>query len=170
MKHFRELSVYIVCYRAVYNIYGPFISPYGPKKALGIILYFNQRIFNIMPETPNEKLIIEGFITVIAGPCAIESWEQIDSVAAIVKDCGLKFIRGGAYKPRTSPYSFQGLEEKGLQMIQKISKKYGLKTVTEVTDAESVELVAKYVDVLQIGTRNMSNFSLLKKVGRLQMQ
>lgn len=120
-----------------------------------------------MTGMPKEKLIIDGFITVIAGPCAIESWEQIDSVAAIVKDCGLKFIRGGAYKPRTSPYSFQGLEEKGLQMIQKVSKKYGLKTVTEVTDAESVELVAKYVDVLQIGTRNMSNFSLLKKVGKV---
>jgi len=120
-----------------------------------------------MPGTPREKLIIEGFITIIAGPCAIESWEQIDSVAAIVKDRGLKFIRGGAYKPRTSPYSFQGLEEKGLVMIQKVSKKYDLKTVTEVTDAESVELIAKYVDVLQIGTRNMTNFALLKKVGKI---
>lgn len=119
------------------------------------------------PGSPDEKLIVDGFVTIIAGPCAIESWEQIDSVAAIVSDCGLKFIRGGAYKPRTSPYSFQGLEEEGLQMIQRISKKYGLKTVTEVTDAESLELIAKYVDVLQIGTRNMSNFSLLKKVGQI---
>lgn len=111
------------------------------------------------------NLIIDGRITVIAGPCAIESWEQIDAIAAIVKDCGLTFIRGGAYKPRTSPYSFQGLERKGLEFLKEISAKYGLKTVTEVTDADTVEEIAKYADVLQIGTRNMSNFALLKKVG-----
>ncbi len=115
----------------------------------------------------DNKLIKEGFITVIAGPCAIESWEQIDLIAGIVKDFGLNFIRGGAYKPRTSPYSFQGLEHKGLEYLSKIGKKYGLKTVTEVTDAETVEEVAKFVDVLQIGTRNMSNFALLKKVGKV---
>ncbi len=123
-----------------------------------------------MAEPESEKLIKEGYITVVAGPCAIESWEQIDSIAAIVKDCGLKFIRGGAYKPRTSPYSFQGLEVKGLEMIKKIGEKYDLKTVTEVTDADTVEQVAQYVDVLQIGTRNMSNFALLKKVGKVANQ
>lgn len=121
----------------------------------------------IMAESKKEKLIKEGCITVITGPCAIESWEQIDSIAAVVKDCGLKFIRGGAYKPRTSPYSFQGLEREGLEMIKKISEKYDLGTVSEVTDADTVDEVAKYVDVLQIGTRNMSNFALLKKVGRV---
>lgn len=113
------------------------------------------------------KLIEDGFFTVIAGPCAIESWEQLDSIACMVKDSGLTFLRGGAYKPRTSPYSFQGLEHKGLEYMYEVGKKYGLKTVTEVTDAETVEEVAKYVDVLQIGTRNMSNFALLKKVGKV---
>lgn len=115
----------------------------------------------------DEKLIREGFITIIAGPCAIESWEQLSTIARLVKECGLNFLRGGAYKPRTSPYSFQGLEHKGLEFLSKVGKKYGLKTVTEVTDAETVEEIAKYADVLQIGTRNMSNFALLKKVGRV---
>jgi len=113
------------------------------------------------------KLIEKGFFTIIAGPCAIESLSQLDAIARIVKESGLTFIRGGAYKPRTSPYSFQGLEHKGLEYLCEIGKKYQLKTVTEVTDAETVDEVAKYVDVLQIGTRNMSNFALLKKVGKV---
>ncbi len=121
-------------------------------------------------KTKGAELIKEGFITIIAGPCAIESWEQIDTIAALVKDCGLNYLRGGAYKPRTSPYSFQGLERKGLEFIKEVSEKYKLKTVTEVTDADTVEQVAKYVDVLQIGTRNMSNFALLKKVGKVANQ
>lgn len=112
-------------------------------------------------------LIKKGYITVIAGPCAIESWEQINTIASVVKDCGLQYMRGGAYKPRTSPYSFQGLEHKGLEYLAEIKKAYGLKTVTEVTDAAGVEEVAKHADVLQIGTRNMSNFALLKKVGKV---
>ncbi len=111
------------------------------------------------------NLAEEGFVTVIAGPCAIESWEQLDTIAKIVKDSGLSFLRAGAYKPRTSPYSFQGLEHKGLEMLKEVGDKYGLYTTTEVTDAETVEEIAKYVDILQIGTRNMSNFALLKKVG-----
>jgi 3-deoxy-7-phosphoheptulonate synthase len=111
------------------------------------------------------RLIKEGYITVIAGPCAIESREQLDIIAGIVKDSGLSFLRAGAYKPRTSPYSFQGLEHQGLEILQEISDKYGLYSTSEVTDAETVEEVAKYVDILQIGTRNMSNFALLKKVG-----
>lgn len=111
------------------------------------------------------RLIKEGYITVIAGPCAIESREQLDIIAAIVKESGLSFLRAGAYKPRTSPYSFQGLEHQGLEILQEISDKYGLYSTSEVTDAETVEEVAKYVDILQIGTRNMSNFALLKKVG-----
>lgn len=113
------------------------------------------------------ELIKKGYVTVIAGPCAIESWKQVDGIAKIVKDCGLSFLRGGAFKPRTSPYSFQGLEHEGLKMLQKVGQKYGLKTVTEVTDAATVQEVAYYADVLQIGTRNMSNFALLKKVGRV---
>jgi 3-deoxy-7-phosphoheptulonate synthase len=113
------------------------------------------------------KLIEEGYITVIAGPCAIESWDQLDTIAKVVKDLGLSFLRGGAYKPRTSPYSFQGLKEEGLKYLKEISAKYGLMTVTEITDTEHVDIVADSVDVLQIGTRNMSNFALLEKVGRV---
>ncbi len=111
------------------------------------------------------ELIKDGYITVIAGPCAIESWEQLDTIASIIKSCGLTFFRGGAYKPRTSPYSFQGLGHTGLEYLMEAGRKYNLKTVTEVTDTETVEEIAKYADVLQIGTRNMSNFALLKKVG-----
>ncbi len=113
------------------------------------------------------RLIKEDYITVIAGPCAIESWEQLDAIAKVVKDLGLSFMRGGAYKPRTSPYSFQGLREEGLEYLKRINEKYGLMTVTEVTDTEHVDIVADSVDVLQIGTRNMSNFALLEKVGRV---
>jgi 3-deoxy-7-phosphoheptulonate synthase len=113
----------------------------------------------------DSSLIKEGYITVIAGPCAIESREQLDIIAGIVKESGLSFLRAGAYKPRTSPYSFQGLEHQGLEILKEVADKYGLYTTTEVTDAETVEEVAKYVDILQIGTRNMSNFALLKKVG-----
>jgi 3-deoxy-7-phosphoheptulonate synthase len=115
----------------------------------------------------SDRLIKKDHITVIAGPCAIESWEQFDTIARVVRDCGLSYMRGGAYKPRTSPYSFQGLEHRALEYLMEIKNMYGLKTVTEVTDAETVEEVAKYVDVLQIGTRNMSNFALLKKVSKV---
>ncbi|MDD3776156.1 MAG: 3-deoxy-7-phosphoheptulonate synthase [Actinomycetota bacterium] len=118
----------------------------------------------------NIKLIKKNFVTVIAGPCAVESWQQINAIAKVVHDTGLTFMRGGAYKPRTSPYSFQGLELKGLQYLRKAADAFGLKVVTEVTDAAKVEDVAEYVDVLQIGTRNMSNFALLKKVGKVANQ
>ncbi len=113
------------------------------------------------------RLVVDGYITIIAGPCAIESRAQLDGIAALIKESGLKYLRGGAYKPRTSPYSFQGLERKGLEYIKEIAEKYDLKAVTEVTDADKVDIVAEYVDVLQIGTRNMSNFALLKKVGKV---
>ena len=113
----------------------------------------------------NIRFIEEGYVTIIAGPCAIESREQLDAIAKIVKESGLSFLRAGAYKPRTSPYSFQGLEHEGLEILKEIGDKYKLYTTTEVTDAETVEEVSKYVDILQIGTRNMSNFALLKKVG-----
>ena len=129
-----------------------------------------EKLTKIKENKNDNRLIVEGSITIIAGPCAIESWEQLDTIAALVKDCGLTYLRGGAYKPRTSPYSFQGLERKGLEFLQEISKKYNLKSVTEVTDADTVDEIAKYVDVLQIGTRNMSNFALLKKVGKAANQ
>ncbi len=113
------------------------------------------------------NLIKKEYITIVAGPCAIESWEQLDNTARVVSGLGLSYLRGGAFKPRTSPYSFQGLEEKGLEFLKKAGEKYGLGTVTEVTDTVNADIVAEYADVLQIGTRNMSNFALLKKVGEV---
>lgn len=104
-------------------------------------------------------------VTVIAGPCSIESREQIMEVAAACAEIGIRVLRGGAYKPRTSPYSFQGLEEEGLVLLQEAGERYGLLTVTEVVDSAHAELVDSYVDMLQVGTRNMANYSLLKKLG-----
>ncbi|HUM75937.1 MAG TPA: 3-deoxy-7-phosphoheptulonate synthase [Fervidobacterium sp.] len=103
---------------------------------------------------------------VIAGPCAVETRQQVLETAQFLKEEGIKFLRGGAYKPRTSPYSFQGLKEEGLEILKEASQESGLRIVTEVMDTREVELVSKYADVLQIGTRNMQNFSLLKEVGR----
>ncbi len=104
-------------------------------------------------------------ITIFAGPCSIEDEEQFDEVAACVAELGLSWIRGGAFKPRTNPHSFQGLGEEGLQIMQAAGQKYGLKTLTEVVDSAHCLMVHSYVDGLQIGTRNMANFSLLKNIG-----
>ncbi len=102
---------------------------------------------------------------VMAGPCAIESEEQLLESAYIVKKGGGQILRGGAFKPRTSPYSFQGMEEEGLKVLDSVSKKTGLPTVTEVVNPADVDLVESYADMLQIGARNVQNFALLKKVG-----
>ena len=103
---------------------------------------------------------------IMAGPCAVESREQLMEAAEIIKAGGAQFLRGGAYKPRTSPYSFQGLEEEGLKYLAEAREKTGLKIVTEVTTVEAIEKVAAYADMLQIGARNMQNFGLLKEVGK----
>ena len=103
---------------------------------------------------------------VMAGPCAVESKEQLFEAAEIVQKGGAQFLRGGAYKPRTSPYSFQGLEEKGLEYLAEARERTGLKVVTEVTVVEAVERVAHYADVMQVGARNMQNFGLLKALGK----
>src|SRR5919108_2842861 len=105
-------------------------------------------------------------LAIIAGPCAIESREQAFAVAERVSRTGAQFFRGGAYKPRTSPYSFQGMGEEALRVMAEIREKYGMKIVTEAIDNESLELVEDYADVIQIGARNMQNFSLLKRAGR----
>jgi 3-deoxy-7-phosphoheptulonate synthase len=105
-------------------------------------------------------------LAIVAGPCAIESREQAFAIAERVQRAGAQFFRGGAYKPRTSPYSFQGLGEEGLKIMAEIREHFGLKIVTEAIDNESLELVEEYADVIQIGARNMQNFSLLKKAGR----
>ena len=107
-------------------------------------------------------------IVVIAGPCAVESEEQIVSTARFLKSKGVKFLRGGAYKPRTSPYSFQGMEEEGLKILAAAREETGLLIVSEAVSSKSLELVAKYADMVQIGARNMQNFSLLQEVGRLK--
>ncbi len=107
----------------------------------------------------------EGF-TVIAGPCSIESEEQTVETAVKVKEAGADILRGGAFKPRTSPYSFQGLGIKGLQILEKAGKETGLPVITEVLDPRDVSWVCEYVDILQVGTRNMQNYSLLKEVGK----
>ena len=108
-----------------------------------------------------------GTMTVMAGPCAIESKEQLLSTAFAVKKAGATFLRGGAYKPRTSPYSFQGLEEEGLKYMKEAREATGLNVICEVTSAHAIEAAVKYVDMLQIGARNMQNFELLKEVGKM---
>jgi len=103
---------------------------------------------------------------IVAGPCSIESREQAFTIAERVAKAGARFFRGGAYKPRTSPYAFQGMGEEGLKIMAEIRDRFGLRIITEAIDNESLELVAEYADVVQIGARNMQNFSLLKKAGR----
>lgn len=107
------------------------------------------------------------FFTIIAGPCAVESQEQLQSIASSVKMSGAAILRGGAYKPRTSPYSFQGLGHEGLKILKAISTSLGIPTVTEVVDTADLDLVLNYADAVQIGARNMQNFALLKAVGKI---
>jgi 3-deoxy-7-phosphoheptulonate synthase len=105
-------------------------------------------------------------LCVMAGPCSVESERQILETAKAVKAAGAQMLRGGAFKPRTSPYDFQGLEEEGLKLLAKARKETGLPVITEIMDADDVEMVEKYADVLQVGARNVQNFSLLKELGQ----
>lgn len=105
-------------------------------------------------------------LTVIAGPCSIESYEQVEIIAKSVKEAGAKMLRGGAYKPRTSPYAYQGMGEKGLKILKEIGDKYNMPVVSEIMDANHLPQFEEYVDVIQIGARNMQNFSLLKAIGK----
>jgi len=105
---------------------------------------------------------------VMAGPCSVETREQILETAQAVKAAGARILRGGAFKPRTSPYDFQGLEEEGLKLLAEARRATGLPIITEVLSSEDVELVAEYADILQVGARNMQNFKLLKRLGRAQ--
>ena len=108
-------------------------------------------------------------LAVIAGPCSVESYEQTLTVARAVKEAGAHILRGGAFKPRTSPYSFQGLGEEGLRILDRVRKEVGIPVVTEALDTEGVDLVERYADMIQIGARNMQNFSLLKRAGRSRL-
>jgi len=127
-------------------------------------------------ETKPENTVIDvrgakigcGALQIIAGPCSVESRDQIFACAQVVAESGAKFLRGGAFKPRTSPYVFQGLKDEGLRLLDDVKKQFDLRIVTEVMNTETLDAVAQVADVLQIGARNMQNFSLLQSVGRLR--
>jgi len=122
---------------------------------------------NTVIRFPNSSVSIGGRdLVIIAGPCGIESRDQAFKTAERVAAAGAQFFRGGAYKPRTSPYSFQGLGEEGLKIMAEVRESFGLLIVTEAVDYESLDLVDQYADMIQIGARNMQNFSLLKRAGR----
>ncbi len=105
-------------------------------------------------------------IVVMAGPCAVESEEQLMEAARVVKEAGASVLRGGAFKPRTSPFSFQGLKKAGLELLASARERFGLPVVTEVTDTRDVRLISRYADILQVGSRNMQNFALLTNIGK----
>ena len=117
----------------------------------------------------NVKIGGNESVVLISGPCSVESSEQILSIARIVKQSGAKILRGGAFKPRTSPYSFQGLREEGLCFLAEARAETGLPIITEIMDARDLPMIEKYADCLQVGTRNMQNFSLLKELGRSRL-
>ncbi len=119
-----------------------------------------------IPAPAGDVSIGGNSVALVAGPCAIESEAQAMAIAEKVSAAGVRLFRGGAYKPRTSPYSFQGLGEAGLKILARVRKRFGLGIVTEAVDHESLDLVEEYADVIQIGARNMQNFSLLKRAGR----
>jgi 3-deoxy-7-phosphoheptulonate synthase len=114
-----------------------------------------------------EETIGEKELCMIAGPCAVESEQQLFEIAEGISSLGIKFMRGGAYKPRTSPYAFQGLRKEGLKLLKSASEKYGVKVVTEVLDTSLIEEVYDYADVLQVGSRNAKNYQFLKELGKV---
>jgi 3-deoxy-7-phosphoheptulonate synthase len=142
----------------------------GVEKCVPIMSSYKLASRDMVPEgrTVNVggEIIGANQLCMIAGPCAVESEEQMMQAAAGVKAAGAKFLRGGAYKPRTSPYSFQGIEEAGLKILRKAADAYGLKAVTEITDHDLIPVAEPYCDMFQIGARNMQNFRLLREVGR----
>lgn len=124
--------------------------------------------------TPEDTIItVKGVpiggpeVIVMAGPCSVESREQVDIIAKAVKESGAHILRGGAFKPRTSPYSYQGMGVEGLQILQEIGEKYGMPVISEVMSNDQIDEFVKYVDIIQVGARNMQNFSLLKELGKL---
>jgi 3-deoxy-7-phosphoheptulonate synthase len=124
------------------------------------------RAENTVVELDNGTRIGAGGVCVMAGPCSVESEAQIIGIAHRLRDAGATILRGGAFKPRTSPYSFQGMAEEGLKLLARAREETGMAIVTEAIDNESLDLVAKYADIVQIGARNMQNFSLLRRAGR----
>ena len=108
-------------------------------------------------------------LAIMAGPCSVESYEQLYDVAVKVKEAGAQFLRGGAFKPRTSPYDFQGLGLEGLKILRDVGDKTGLRVVTEIVDKDDIEIVSEYADLVQVGARNMQNFQMLKALGKTKM-
>ena len=147
----------------------PFLGLPGVKDAIHVTRPYKL----VSREFKHEDTVIKvgdisvgnGNLVIIAGPCAVESESQALTIAEHVKKSGAQLFRGGAFKPRTSPYSFQGLGKEGLQILAKVREKTGMPVVTEVMDLENFDLVEKYADVIQIGARNMQNFSLLRRAG-----
>lgn len=141
----------------------------GVEKTMPILKPYKRASRDFHPQdtlvSVGDVVIGGKHVVLIAGPCAVESLEQMLEVAHAVKEHGAKMLRGGAFKPRTSPYSFQGLGEDGLRILNNVRQETGLPVVTEVMDPEQVPLVSRYADVLQIGARNMQNFALLHAVG-----
>lgn len=114
-----------------------------------------------------DEIISNNTFTVIAGPCTIENYEELYRIVSKLKEMGIKFFRGGAYKMRTSPHSFQGLGKKGIEYIRKVSDETGMISVSEVVSIEDIQIMAEHVDILQVGTRNMHNYPLLAKLGKI---
>ncbi|HHT49277.1 MAG TPA: 3-deoxy-7-phosphoheptulonate synthase [Firmicutes bacterium] len=145
----------------------------GVERVIPILKPFKLASRDFQPESTLVQVGAAVFggeeTVVIAGPCAIEDEEQLLSTAQHIKAAGARLLRGGAFKPRTSPYSFQGLKSEGLKLIQEVAKETGLAVVTEVVSPHEVELVARYAQMLQIGARNMQNYALLQEVGRAKL-
>jgi len=142
----------------------------GVKETIAVTKPYKLVSKEIQPEptvvTIGDVKIGGGGVVVMAGPCAVESEEQALTIAHCVREYGAQVFRGGAFKPRTSPYSFQGLGEKGLRILERVRKETGLLIVTEAIDHTNVELIERYADIIQIGARNMQNFSLLRRAGQ----
>ncbi len=149
------------------------------KKIIGVSTHVQERLSNIdfhyEKKHENHKTIIDisgerigDNFTYIFGPCSIETEEQMEEVALAIKSLGLKFIRGGAFKPRTSPYDFQGLGIEGLKLMKMVAERHDLLVVSEVMESTDLEEALKYIDIVQVGARNMQNFSLLKKLGKIE--
>jgi len=135
----------------------------APYKLASREVHSNDTIIKI-----DNEIIGEKDFTIIAGPCSVENEEQIYQIAEFLVINNINFLRGGAFKPRTSPYSFQGLGQEGLKLLGKVRKEFGLKIVSEAMDVVTIDQVAEYVDIVQIGSRSMQNFPLLKKAGQLK--
>jgi 3-deoxy-7-phosphoheptulonate synthase len=142
-----------------------------PYKLASASFHAGRTCIPIAPVCKDEKGVDIGGreIVIMAGPCSVEGREMLQEVAEAVKEAGAHFLRAGAFKPRTSPYAFQGMGVKGLQLLAEVRETMGIPVITEVMDTRDVELVSEFADVIQIGARNMQNFQLLKAVGRMQV-